>query len=284
MGRKKAINFLIVASLLWSTGGLFIKLVDLNPLAISGLRSGIAALVMVVYLRKPKFHLTRTNLLGAIFYSALVFCFVAANKLTTSANAIFLQFTAPIWVLIFSAIFYKERPKKNDLLTIACVLGGMVLFFTGDFGTGTTAGNLIALLSGILMAGMVMLLRKSDGSAVEVTLLGNILNFIIAIPFLPRHMPDTTSILCLLALGIFQLGISYILYGLAIKHVTSIEAIIIPVIEPLLNPVWVLIFAGEKMSVFSMVGGAVIITAVVVHEFIVEKQVRKKALIENADS
>ncbi len=275
MSRKKAINFLVIASILWSIGGLFIKLVDLNPLAISGLRSGVAALVMVVYLKKPKIHFNKTNILGAVFYSALLFCFVAANKLTTSANAIFLQFTAPIWVLIFSALFYKERPKKNDLLTIVCVLAGMALFFTGDFGVGSALGNFIALLSGIVMAGMVLLLRKSEGSAVEVTLLGNILTFLVSIPFLPRHLPDMTSMVSLLILGIFQLGISYVLYALAIKHVSTVEAIIIPVLEPLLNPIWVLIFAGEKMGIMSMLGGGIIITSVVVHEILVEKQLRK---------
>ena len=279
MNRKKAIIYLVLASVLWSIGGLFIKLADMNSVAIAGLRSGISAVVMIIYLRKPVIHISKMNVLGGISYSCLLFCFVIANKLTTSANAIFLQFTGPIWMVIFSAILLKEKPRKSDLATIAFVLAGMALFFTGNLGAGSMAGNLVALLSGVFMAAMVLFLIHSHGSPVEITLLGNVITFIISIPFLPRHMPDAISILSLLALGIFQLGISYILYSLAIKHVTAIEGILIPVIEPLLNPIWVLLFTGEKMGIFSLVGGAIIIGSVLVHELYIEKQLKKEVSV-----
>lgn len=275
MNRKRAILYLILASVLWSIGGLFIKLVDMNSMAIAGLRSGISAIVMLIYLRRPVIHINKFNLIGAINYSCLLFCFVIANKLTTSANAIFLQFTAPIWVIIFTAVFFKERPRKSDILTILLVLLGMALFFTGSFGKGSITGNLVALLSGIFMAAMVIFLKNAVGSAVEITLLGNIITFVVSIPFLPRQMPDPVSLISLLALGIFQLGISYILYSTAIKHVTSIEGILIPVLEPLLNPIWVLIFTGEGMGVNAIVGGTVIVTAIVINEIHIEKQLRK---------
>lgn len=277
MNRKRAIFYLVLASFLWSIAGVFIKLVDLNSIAIAGIRSGIAAVVMLIYLRKPVIHFDKITILGAISYSCTLFCFVGANKLTSSANAIFLQYTAPIWVIIFSAIFIKEKPRKSDLITIVFVLCGMALFFTGSFGAGSMVGNVVALLSGIFMAAMVIFLKNSVGAAVEITFLGNIITFLISIPYLPRHLPDTTSLLSLLALGVFQLGISYILYALAIKHVSSIEGILIPVIEPLLNPVWVLIFTGEGMRIYSLIGGAVIISAVLLNEIYIEKQLRKVA-------
>ncbi len=283
MNRKKAIVYLIIASILWSIGGLFIKLVDLNSVAIAGLRSGIAAIVMLVYLKKPVIHFNKINIMGALCYSGTLFCFVFANKLTTSANAIFLQFTASIWVVIFSAIFLKEKARRSDLITILFVLSGMALFFTGNLGGGSLAGNLVALLSGIVMAGMIIFLKISIGAAVEITFLGNILTFLVSIPFLPGQLPDTTSLLSLLVLGVFQLGISYILYTLAVKQVSSVEAILIPVIEPLLNPVWVLIFTGEAMGTNSLIGGSIIILAVVINELSIEKQ-HKKAMHVNANA
>ena len=279
MTRKKAIILLIMTSVLWSIGGLFIKLIDLNPIAIAGLRSGIAALVMLVYLRRPTIRLDKINILGAIAYASTLLCFVGANKLTSSANAIFLQYTAPVWVMLFTALIYKEKPRKSDVLVILVVLSGMALFFTGNFGPGSTVGNVVALFSGFFMAAMVIFFKHTVGAAVEITFLGNILTFLFSVPFLPRKIPDQTTILCLLILGIFQLGFSYILYTIAIKHVSSLEGILIPVIEPLLNPIWVLVFTGEKMSIYSLLGGLIIITAVVIHQIRAARTIKAETLI-----
>lgn len=265
--RKKAILYLVAASVLWSIGGLFIKLVDWNPMAIAGARSGIAAIVMLLYLKRPIKHLGKTKLLGACTYASLVIFFVTANKLTTSANAILLQFTAPIWVVLFSKLFLKEKIKKYDLTTIIFVILGMILFFMGDLRSGTIIGNFIAILSGISMAGMVIFLKLlGDDSPVEMTFLGNIITFIIALPFFFQSVPNLNSILGLLMLGIFQLGISYILYTLAIKYVSTIEAILIPVLEPLLNPVWVFLFTGESPGTYAFIGGAIVIIAIITRE------------------
>jgi Predicted permease, DMT superfamily len=266
--RKKAILYLIITSILWSIGGLFIKLVDWNPVAIAGTRSGIAAVVMLFYLRKPIKHLGKIKLLGACTYSSLLLFFVTANKLTTSANAILLQFTAPIWVLLFSKFFLKEKIKKYDISLIIFVMLGMILFFVGDIGNGTNIGNFIAILSGVSMAGFIIFLKllDHDNSPIEMTLIGNIITFIIAIPFYFQSVPNLRSILGLLILGIFQLGISYILYTLAVKHVSPIEAILIPVIEPLLNPVWVFLFTGQAPGTYTIMGGIIVIVAVLKRE------------------
>jgi drug/metabolite transporter (DMT)-like permease len=270
--RKKAILYLITASILWSIGGLFIKLVNWNPMAIAGARSGIAAIVMLLYLKKPVIRLGKTKLLGACTYSSLLIFFVTANKLTTSANAILLQFTAPIWVVLFSKFFLNEKIKKHDLSTIVFVMLGMILFFIGDLRSGTFTGNFIAILSGISMAGMVIFLKLlDDDSPVEMTFLGNIITFIIAIPFFFHSVPNLNSILCLLILGIFQLGISYIFYTLAIKHVSPIEAILIPVLEPLLNPVWVFLFTGESPGTCAFIGGAIVLIAISTRELCIKK-------------
>ncbi|MGP7818639.1 DMT family transporter [Niallia sp. 01092] len=265
MNRKKAILYMVIAAALWSIGGLFIKLVDWNPMAIAGARSGIGAIVMLCYLKKPVIHFKeKSTLLGACAYASLLVLFVSANKLTTSANAILLQFTAPIWVALFSGWFLKEKVSKSDWATIVFVMVGMVLFFVGDLQTSHTMGNFVALLSGVAMASMIIfIMLQKKGSAVEVTFLGNIFTFIICSPFFFLSMPSLSSLFALLILGIFQLGIPYIFYAKAIRHVTVIEAILIPIIEPLLNPVWVFLVTREAPGSSAVVGGILVMLAII---------------------
>lgn len=264
MNRKIAIVFMIICAILWSTGGLFIKLVDWNPVAIAGARSGIASVVMMLYLRRPVNPKCKVKIMGALVYSSLLIMFVCANKLTTSANAILLQFTSPIWVAFFRKWFLKEKNHTFDWICIFFIMIGMTLFFVGDLETGNIFGNIIAVLSGVSMAGLIILLKiQKEGSPVEIVFLGNIVTFIIAIPFFFLSIPSFSSILGLLALGIFQVGISYILYTEAIRYVSSLEAILIPIIEPLLNPIWVLWFAGEAPSSYAIYGGLIVITAII---------------------
>lgn len=264
MNRKKAIYYLLAASVLWSMGGLLIKLIDLNPMAIAGTRSGIAALLMMFYLKIPKIKLKRNKVLGACSYATLVILFVAANKLTTSANAILLQFTAPIWVALFGSWFLKEKVRPSDWTTIGVVMLGMTLFFVGDLQVGHMFGNILAIISGLVMAAMVIFLKlEDDGSPVEISYLGNILTFIVCIPFLFMAVPTLQDLLFLGILGVFQLGLSYILYTTAVQHVSAIEAILITVIEPILNPVWVFWRTGEYPGVYAFFGGVIVLTAVI---------------------
>jgi len=276
LNRKKAIIYLVIASVLWSIGGIFIKLVDWNPMAIAGARSGIAAVVMLFYLKKPikSLRLGKYKLLGAATYATLLIFFVTANKLTTSANAILLQFTAPVWVVLFSGWFLKEKTQKSDWATIIAVMLGMTLFFIGDLRSGNILGNFIAVLSGISMAGVVIFLKlQEEGSPVEMTLVGNIITFAIGLPFFFLSVPSFKSILGLLILGVFQLGFSYILYTISVKYVSSLEAILIPILEPLLNPIWVFLIAGESLGIYAFLGGTIVITAIIIR---VLYQQRKK--------
>ncbi|WP_105617067.1 DMT family transporter [Vallitalea okinawensis] len=265
--RQKAILYLIIASLLWSIGGLFIKIIDWNPMAIAGARSGIASIVMLVFLKKPLWHikLGKTKFLGALTYTSLLIFFVTANKFTTAANAILLQFTSPVWVALFSSWFLKEKVKSYDWLAIIAFISGMVLFFIGDLNSGNLFGNLIGLLSGVSMAGVVIFLKlQNEGSPVEMTLVGNIMMLIIGLPFFFISTPSFESILALLILGIFQLGISYIFYTLSIKYVSPVEAILIPVLEPLLNPIWVFLATGESPGIYAFIGGFIVILTVII--------------------
>jgi drug/metabolite transporter (DMT)-like permease len=289
---KKAIFYLIITAILWSTSGLFIKLTNWNPMAISGARSGIAALVMLFFLRWPLLSITnpsttklssllskelfttrRTTLLGGISCALLGILFVIANKLTTSANAILLQFTAPIWVALFSNWFLKEKVRKSDWTSILVSMFGMVLFFMGDLNPGHIIGNFIAILSGVAMAAMVIFLKlEKEGSALEVTFLGNILTLIVGLPFFFLSVPDLTSLFAILLLGVFQFGLSYVLYTAAIPHVSALEAILIPVIEPLLNPVWVFLFTRELPGGHAFLGGLIVVGSVFMRSVYQEKK------------
>ncbi|KXG75733.1 DMT family transporter [Thermotalea metallivorans] len=261
--RWKAIIFLIMASLLWSLGGFFIKWIQWNPVAIAGMRSAISAVLIWIVLRKPKFHWSKEQILCALAYAATVILFVIANKMTTAANAILLQYTAPIYVALFGFVVLKEKTTTLDWVTIIFVVGGMLLFFIDDFDTKSFWGNVWAIVSGMSFATMVLLLRKQkDGSPLESVLLGNILTAMIGIPFMLQSAPSSSSWIGLILLGTIQLGLPYILYSIAIKSVSALEAVLIPVIEPIVNPIWVFIMLGEVPGKWAMIGGIVVLGAV----------------------
>ena len=261
--RYQAIVFLIITALLWSLGGLLIKWIPWNPMAIAGMRSAIAAVLMGLFKRKMNFTWSRTQIGGAFFYAATVILFVSANKMTTAANAILLQYTAPIYVALFAGWFLGEKTTKWDWLTIVTALGGILLFFLDDLSAGGWWGNMVAILSGVAFAGLALFLRKQkDGSPLESLFLGNVLTALIGLPFMFGSTPGAMGWLGLFLLGVFQLGFSYILYARAIKHVTALEAILIPIIEPILNPIWVLLLLGETPGKWAVAGGAIVLVSV----------------------
>lgn len=263
VSRPKALLLLVVTAILWSFGGLLIKLINWNPLAIAGMRSVIAALLMLALIRKPSFRFTFAQIAGAIAYAGTVIMFVAATKLTTAANAILLQYTAPVYVAFLGAWFLKERVRPSDWATIVMVLGGMVLFFLDDLETGNLTGNILAILSGLSFAITILCLRSQKAATPLLTVFwGNVLTALIGIPFMFGSMPDVSGWLGLMLLGVFQLGLSYIFYTLAIKRVSALEAALIPVLEPLLNPVFVLIGMGEIPGPWSLSGGAIVLVSI----------------------
>lgn len=270
--RYKGIIAAIIAAALWSTGGLFIKLVDWNPVAIAGSRSFFAALVFLAYIKKPQVTKSKPQIIGSITYALTVLLFVVANKMTTSANAILLQYTSPIFVAIVGFFVLKEKIKWYDVAAIAVVFLGMLLFFIENVESGHALGNILAIVAGFTLACTTISLRmQKDGSPAETTLFGNILTFLVAIPFIFQSMPDAKSILIIVIMGIFQLGIAYIFYVNAMKYITALEAILITVIEPLLNPLWVFIFTGEKPGIYAIFGGIIVVTAVIVRSVYTSK-------------
>lgn len=264
--KLKATILLALTAVLWSTGGLLIKSVQWDPIAIAGMRSAIASLLLLALSGKPKFTWSRAQIGGAIAYMATVVLFVMATKMTSAANAILLQYTGPIYVALFGRWYLGERTTRLDWITIGVVLVGMGMFFMDSLSTEGMAGNLIAIASGVAFAWLALFLRKQKNERPEDSiLLGNWLAALVAIPFMMSSgMPSTESWIGMGLLGIVQLGFSYILYAKAIRHVSALEALLVPVIEPILNPVWVMLFIGETPQQWAIIGGAVVLTAITV--------------------
>jgi len=269
----------VISALLWSLGGVFAKLIEWNPVAIAGMRSAITSLLIWAVLRKPKFNWSKIQILGAIAYATTVIAYIIANKMTTAANAILLQYTAPIYVALFGVFFVKEKTTKVDWITIAAVFAGMILFFIGDLDTKSMWGNFWAVISGISFAGVALTLRmQKDGSPLESVLLGNILTAIIGIPFMFQSMPSAPSWVGLVLMGTIQLGVPYILYAKAIKSVSALEATLIPVIEPVINPVWAFLIVGEVPGKWAVIGGIIVLMAVTSRSLFTINYIKKHAI------
>ncbi len=285
--KVSAIILLAVTATMWSLGGLFIKSINAHPLAIAGTRSAISCIIMLIYAKKPKFNWSFAQIAAGVAYASMVITFVFSTKLTTAANAILLEYTAPIFVALLSAWIIKEKPKTIDWVTIAVVFGGMVLFFLDSIDTKGLVGNIFGLLSGISYALFTVFMRmQKNGSPIESVIIGNAMTAIIGLPFLFMAVPDTKGWLFIVVLGVVQLGIPYILYSKAIKNATALEASLITIIEPILNPIWVGLIIGEIPGMLSILGGVIVITTVAIRCVIVSSSKSlKKDLDENkADS
>ena len=276
MSEERASNinpvYLVVfAVLLWSTGGLFIKSTTIDAYQVTFFRSLFAAVTVLVLTRKNGLKINGFGILTSVIYALLLFLFVWATKKTTAANAIFLQYTAPIYILVLAPFVIGEKFHWRDLITVGVVLAGMSLFFVGQLRLEDYQGNAAALLSGIFLGLYIMLLRhpRADGFNPAIAVIyGNFLLALLTAPSGIAALPNMTPMdwFAVTFLGIFQIGISYILFIKGVRGGTRpLDASLIGFIEPLLNPVWVFIFVGERPSQWAILGGAIIITAIAVH-------------------
>lgn len=262
---------LLAAGVAWSLGGLLIKSIDLPPLAVSSARSLIAAAALLaIFGRNARFSFSVHQLAGAAAYAGCVTLFVVSNKLTTAANAIFLQYTSPLYVALFGIPYLGEKPSRTDLACLLAIFIGMGVFFLEDLSPGGFWGNIAALGSGICFAWITLTLRKQkDDSPISSVILGNLIAGALGLPALASSLSggtvslDAAGLAALLTLGLVQMALPYALLSIAIKTVTAIEAQIMPMIEPVLSPVWVFIMLGEKPSVQALLGGAIILAAVI---------------------
>ena len=257
----KANGILIVAALMWSVGGLFIKLVELSPLAITGTRSLAAAGVFLIYLQKVKLHWNKYFIIGVISYASMMVLYVTSIRLTTAANAIFLEFTAPVYVVVLSYFILNERVTLFDILSIIIIFCGMGLFFFDELTFEGFWGNILAAIAGVCLGIVTVMLRKEKDSAFDMVFFGNLLTAILCLPFMFSGFNETVAVdwLIIFGLGVVQLGLPYILYTLALRYVNAIDAILVSMIEPILNPIWVFLFIGERIGEWAVYGGVLVL-------------------------
>ena len=257
---NRHVLLLLAAAILWSLGGVLIKSIDLNPVTIAGGRSLIASLVMSLAMPRVLRKISWRAAPGAIAYAGTVFLFVVATKLTTAANAIFLQYTAPIYIAMISPWFLGERTTWRDWLLVLVALSGVGVFFLDQLSLQGLSGVIAALGSGFAFAWLTVLMRRQKtGSPEAVVLLGNMMTFLIALPWMFPILRIEANGPRLLLLGVVQLTIPYLLYSLAIRHVRALDASIISIIEPILNPVWVMLATNERPAFWSIVGGSIVL-------------------------
>jgi DME family drug/metabolite transporter len=263
--------FVLAAALLWSTGGLFIKWTKLSGLELSFFRSFFALFTVALFTKHEGFGLNRVTAAASALYAVLLILFVLATKETTAANAIFLQYTAPVYLLILEPLIYKEKFRSRDLLTVLLCIGGMTLFFVGQLRPQDITGNFLALASGFCFALYFLLLRHPKAREVNrasSVIYGNLLAVVLTAPWGlaalgSLNLHDTLSVVYL---GVIQIGVAYTFFTVAMAHgVRSLDAGIVGYVEPVLNPVWVFLVLGETPSRWALLGGAIIIVAVIGH-------------------
>lgn len=267
---SKGVFAVILTALLWSSGGLLIKLISLTSMQLSFFRCLIAAVVFAVIFRKKVLKVNKLAVLNAVFYATVLTLFVIATKTTTAANAIFLQSTAPIYVLIFEPIINKTRWEPINIITIAVCFIGMILFFMGELSPGHLEGNIVALLAGVAFAAFFLGMRKNDKEYQQSAIFyGNIIVAVICIPFLFEMKSLSFSDLWMVSfLGVFQIAAAYAIFTYGIKRILAVEASIISMLEPVLNPVWVFLGYGEVPTTYAILGGIIIISAITIRTFV----------------
>jgi len=270
--KSAGILAMAATAFLWSIAGLFIKVIDWNPIAIAGMRSLIASIVILIYLKRPVIHLSFPQIAAAVANAATMLLFVSANKTTTAANAIILQYIAPVSTAFIGAFLLKERTRIEHFAAIPVVAAGMIVMFFDELGGGRFFGNVLAVMSAITFGFYFVFMRmQKDGSPLESILLSHWLTAGICIVislFLPVPHVTQKSLVAIAVLGVVQIGISSILFSIAIKRISAVSAILIAVIEPVFNPVWVFFAIGEAPGTNALTGGAIIVFAVTIASII----------------
>ncbi len=262
--RRSGLLFIALAALLWSTGGIGIKYVQDSALKVTFYRSIFAAIALfLVFPRQVRVKPTPAFLTAILSYGGTLTSFVFATKLTTAANAIFLQYAGVVWVLLLSPLVLREKMQRRDVIAIVVAMTGMALFFVGKFEARGMSGNAMALLSSFFFATMILALRREHEKSRAAVTWGNVVLAIALFPFVMHDLTLTMkSFFALLFLGVVQIGVAYALFVKGLQHVTATQASLTGMLEPVANPIWVLLFLGEKPSVYAIAGGVIVLMAI----------------------
>ena len=253
MSSKKGLLLVFCAALLFSIGGLCVKMIPWDPLSINSFRSIISVCILLLF--------------------ATTSLYTAANKLTTASNTILLQFTAPLFVILILCLFFHEKPKRLDIIACLCIFCGILCFFLDSLGSGHLIGDILAVLAGVCYAGVFLLNKFPGGDPLWATILGQCLGAVIGLPSLVREpqLGDHTALLFAVILGVFQLGLAYVCLTTGIQYTQPVSASLVTGIEPILNPVLVALVLGERLTPLAFVGGAIVFLSVMVYNVLTVK-------------
>lgn len=272
---------MVAASLCWSFGGLCIKLIPWSALSIIGLRALLAAMVFVLYRRSLRVDFTPGNILAAACLALTTTLFVFANKLTTAAAAILLQFSAPIFIILIELLIYRKKPKPSEAIAVFVTILGMLLFFAGRLDSGNLLGNILAIASGLTFAGVFVFNKRTDTDPKQSLFLGFIITAAVGLPFTFFEVTaDPLAWGAIIFLGTIQVGLAYVFFSIGIKRATALLACLIAALEPVMNPVWVALVTGETPGHYAVAGGIMIILTVIGYNLWVEKH-KPKFFIHN---
>jgi drug/metabolite transporter (DMT)-like permease len=262
---------LLAAAVLFSTGGAAIKATTLTAWQVAGFRSLIAAAAVALFIPASRRHWSRRALVVALAYASTLILFALSNKLTTAANAIFLQSTGPLYLLLLGPVLLRERVRRSDLLLMGVMAGGMALFFAGEQAPSRTApnpwlGNVLGAFSGLSWALTIAGLRwiasnhKGAEAGMATVAAGNVIAGVVCLPMaLPVAQAVLSDWLVLAFLGVFQVGLAYVFLTRGVRHATALEASLLLLAEPALNPVWAWLVHGETPGPLAMLGGLLIL-------------------------
>jgi len=278
--QRRSVFFVFLASLLFSIGGLCVKLIPWSALAINGARNliGVAVIGLYLLISKHRLRWNRPVLIGALSTMGTTTLYTVANKLTTAANAIVLQFTAPVFVILFMVLFFHVKPKKLDLLTCGVVLFGVLLFFIDGLRAGNMLGNFVAVLSGVCYGGVFLMNASENSDAMSSVFFGQLASAVVFTPFCFGETDfSPVPMVSLLVLGALQVGLAYIFLSLGIRRTPPVTASLITGLEPVLNPIWVAVFYGEHISGTALLGAVIVVGAIVGYNVL--KSRRSKASV-----
>jgi len=244
-------------------------------MSVIGLRASFAAVTYAIYRKGFKVRLTKGIVLAAFFVAATTVLFVFANRLTTAAAAVLLQFTAPTFILLLEFVFYKKKPRLGDALAVVATILGMLLFFADELDAGRTLGNILAIASGLTFACVFVFNKRPDSDPEQSIMLGFLINAVIWTPFVffdSSITADFTPWAFLILMGVVQVGMAYIFFTIGIKRTPALPACLIAAMEPVLNPIWVALATDEMPGRYAIAGGLVIVLTIVSYNIWVARQ------------
>jgi len=269
-----------IAAVLWSFTGVCVKYVAWSAMSLACFRSICGVLIFMIYMKFPKLELNKYNMFGALCMLVTSVTYILANKLTTAANAVVLHYTAPLFVMLYSALVKKQRPTKADLIMCGTVILGCGLAFADKLDAGAFLGNVLAIISGISFAGTMVVNAMKETNSMQAQLQGNIITMVVLLPFL---LTDTAITLdpkawgAALFLGFIQYGLSHIVFSIGIKRISAISASLISTAEPICSPIWVFLVLGEKPGGLAFAGFVIVVAAVIVYNYTLMKKEKLKA-------